>query len=182
MSTTDVLGQVTEPAKEVPVLYDVDVVVAGSGTASTIAAIAAGRFGAKTLVVDRFGQVGGNIGPGMWCGGSLHLALAGSDPDDEALINRQGMGGIAEEFHHRVIFGRPNAGQMSDETRRALEEKHLNVDGYRAGAGGDLPGYLADSHVCSHVALAMMDEAGVDRSVAFAMCRNTLTLIGGETT
>ena len=157
------LGTVEEPAKRVPVLYDVDVAIAGSGTAAVIAAIAAGRYGAKTVVIDRFGQVGGNIGPGMWSGGSLHLALINQgDPDHEELLNRKGMGGIPEEFHRRVILGRPNADAIADEVRRELEAKHLNVAGYQAGAGGGLPGYFVDSHVCSHVALEMMEEAGVE--------------------
>ncbi len=82
------MGTIEEPAKQVPVLYDVDVAIAGSGTAATIAAIAAARFGARTVVIDRFGQIGGNIGPGMWSGGSLHLALINQgDPDDEELLN-----------------------------------------------------------------------------------------------
>ena len=154
---------VREPEKRVPVLYDVDVAVCGSGVAGMIAAIAAARYGARTLVVDRFGQVGGNIGPGMWSGGSLHLALIDeSDPDDEELINRKGMGGIPEEFHRRVIFGRPGAGEISEELRQDLEARHYNVSGYRAGAGGGTPGYFVDSNVCSHVALEMMTEAGVE--------------------
>lgn len=162
MATSPPLGTVAEPARDVPVLYDVDVAVAGSGTASTVAAIAAARYGARTLVVDRFGQVGGNLGPGMWCGGSLHLALAGgSDPDDEALINRQGMGGIAEEFHRRVIYGRPNAAEMTDQVRAELDDRHFNLPGYRAGTGGGLPGYFVDGNVASQVALEMMEEAGV---------------------
>lgn len=162
MDAAQSLGHVEEPARSVPVLYDVDVVVAGSGTASTIAAIAAGRYGARTVLVDRFGQVGGNMGPGMWCGGSLHLALANeADPADEELINRQGMGGIAQEFHRRIILGRPNADQIPDHIRRKLEDKHLNVAGFRAGSGGGLPGYFVDSQVTSHVALEMLEEAGV---------------------
>jgi len=154
---------VTEPGRQVPVLHDVDVVVAGSGTAATIAAIAAARYGARTLVVDRFGQLGGNMGPGMWCGGSLHLALArepAGDPDESALINRQGMGGIAEEFHRRVILARPNAGEITPEARAELEERHLNVAGLRAGTGGGLPGYFTDSIGASQVALDMLEEAG----------------------
>jgi len=162
MSAADEIDRVAEPARSVPVLYDADVVVAGSGTASTIAAIASGRYGARTVLVDRFGQVGGNMGPGMWCGGSLHLALAhGADPADDELINRQGMGGIAEEFHRRIILGRPNADSIPDQVRQELEDKHLNVPGFRAGSGGGLPGYLTDSQVTSHVALEMLEEAGV---------------------
>ena len=141
MDTADALGYVEDPARKVPVLYDVDVVVAGAGTAAIIAAIAAGRYGAKTLLIDRFGQVGGNIGPGMWCGGSLHLALVNqADPDDEELVNRKGMGGIPEEFHRRVVFGRPNADEIPDEVRRKLEEKHLNVAGYRPAPAEGCPG------------------------------------------
>ena len=164
MDAVDILGYVEEPAKKVPILYDVDVAVAGSGTASTIAAVAAGRYGASTVLIDRFGQPGGNIGPGMWCGGSLHLALAsGADPDDDALINRSGMGGIPEEFHRRIIHSRPKADQISEEVEKELEEKHLNVAGYRAGTGGPgLPGYFVDAQVCSHVALEMLEEAGVE--------------------
>ena len=154
---------VTEPAKQVPVAYDVDVVVAGSGIAGTIAAIAAGRYGARTIIVDRFGQLGGNMGPGMFAGGSLHLALINEgDPDDVELVNRIGMGGIPEEFHRRVIFARPNAQQLTDERRRELERKHYNVSGMRLGSGGGLPGYFVDSQVSAHIALEMLDEAGVE--------------------
>ena len=155
---------VEAPAQEVPVLYDVDVVVAGAGIAGSIAAIAAGRQGARTLVIDRFGQLGGNIGPGMFGGGSLHLALSRNEAgaDDEQLINVMGMGGIPEEFHRRVIFARPNADQMTDAIRKELEDRHFNVPEYRMGAGAGLPGYLVDSYTCSHVLLAMMQEAGVE--------------------
>lgn len=154
---------VIEPAKQVPVAYDVDVVVAGSGIAGTIAAIAAGRYGARTLLVDRFGQLGGNMGPGMFAGGSLHLALINQgDPDDTELVNRMGMGGIPEEFHRRVIFARPNAAQLTSKDRDELERKHYNVNGLRLGSGGGLPGYFVDSQVTAHVALEMLDEVGAE--------------------
>ena len=162
MDTTHGSTFVDEPARRVPVLHDVDVVVAGSGIAGSLAAIAAGRQGARAIVVDRFGQLGGNIGPGMWAGGSLHLALVReSDPDDEELLNRLGMGGYADEFHRRVIFERPNADAITDDVRRELEARHFNVNGYRMGSGGGLPGYPVDSQVCSHVLMTMMDEVGV---------------------
>ena len=50
---------VDEPGKNVPVLSEVDVAVAGGGMAGIMAALAAARQGAKTLLVDRFGQLGG---------------------------------------------------------------------------------------------------------------------------
>ncbi|MBH07443.1 MAG: hypothetical protein CMJ20_14130 [Phycisphaeraceae bacterium] len=154
---------VDEPGKRVPVAYEADVVVAGAGIAGTIAAIAAGRHGAKTIIVDRFGQIGGNMGPGMFAGGSLHFALKNqSDADDTELLNRTGMGSIADEFHRRVIFGRPNADRITPEVRRQLEQTHHNVSGYTMGSGGGSPGYLVDSQISSAVALEMMDEAGVE--------------------
>ena len=75
--------------KEVEVLYEVDVLVVGCGVAGTVAAIAAAREGAKTLVIDRFGQIGGNIGPGH-IGGAPSLEL----PPEMA----DGVPGIAGEI------------------------------------------------------------------------------------
>ena len=44
-----VLGLVTEPAREVPVLHDVDVLVVGGGPGGSPAAISAARRGARGL-------------------------------------------------------------------------------------------------------------------------------------
>ncbi|MGB0766135.1 MAG: FAD-dependent oxidoreductase, partial [Phycisphaeraceae bacterium] len=46
---------------------DVDVVVVGGGTSGTIAAIQAGRAGAKTLLLERSGQLGGMTTVGGVC-------------------------------------------------------------------------------------------------------------------
>lgn len=48
-----------EPERKIPVVYDVDVAVVGGGTAGVIAAIAAARTGASTVLVERFGSLGG---------------------------------------------------------------------------------------------------------------------------
>ncbi|MAG36367.1 MAG: hypothetical protein CL878_09000, partial [Dehalococcoidia bacterium] len=53
-------GTVVEPAREVPIAYEVDVAVVGAGIAGLCAALTAGRQGAKTLLIDRFGSLGGN--------------------------------------------------------------------------------------------------------------------------
>lgn len=50
---------ITEPAREIPVVAEVDVLVCGGGPAGTAAAVAAGRAGARTMLVERYGCLGG---------------------------------------------------------------------------------------------------------------------------
>ena len=144
---------VIEPEKSVPVVYDVDVVVAGGGIAGVMAALAAARNGAKTLVIDRFGSLGGNMGPGLWAGGSLHLALLPTEGDDEgALVNVEGMGGLPEELVRRALAWRLDESQLAED-----EEQHFNVPGRRLGSD-----YFMDAQSVSYVAFKMMEEEGVD--------------------
>jgi hypothetical protein len=48
-----------EPAREVPVFAETDVLVVGGGPAGTASAIAAGRLGADVLLVERYNHLGG---------------------------------------------------------------------------------------------------------------------------
>lgn len=50
---------ITEQAKDVPVVGSYDVIVCGGGPAGMIAATAAARNGARTLLIERYGFVGG---------------------------------------------------------------------------------------------------------------------------
>lgn len=53
---------VTEPTRRTPIHEkEYDVVVVGAGPAGFVAAIAAARTGAKTLLVERYGFLGGNL-------------------------------------------------------------------------------------------------------------------------
>ncbi|MCD6296035.1 MAG: FAD-dependent oxidoreductase [Deltaproteobacteria bacterium] len=82
-----------EVKKSVPVVSEVDVLVVGSGIAGSTAAVTAARNGARTMLVDRFGYPGGNMGPGL-IGGGPNLELP------ESMV-KNGLPGIPGEFVRR---------------------------------------------------------------------------------
>jgi len=61
-----VLGNYKIPAKTFPIVAEAEVIVIGGGTAGLIAAIAAKRSGARTILVEREGFLGGAL-TGTYC-------------------------------------------------------------------------------------------------------------------
>jgi len=86
---------VARPEKFVPLVRDMDVVVAGAGTSGLFAALGAAQMGARTLLVERFGQLGGNIGPGMLIGGPLYQEV-------KMTLHGGQLVGLPAEFMRRV--------------------------------------------------------------------------------
>jgi len=127
---------VAEPAKQVPVVYDVDVVVAGGGISGVFAALAAAEEGASTVLIDRFGSVGGNIGPGMTSPEACHTLTDGS----------------------KVMYkGAPRDSVLGD---KASQIKKY-ADRFFAIKPDDKQRYMADSNLASYVAFSLLKEAGV---------------------
>ena len=67
------MTHILEPARHTPILADADVVVAGGGAAGFAAAVAAAREGARTVLVEKFGTLGGCMGTGGWNAGAFSL-------------------------------------------------------------------------------------------------------------
>ena len=134
---SDKRKSIEEPARQVPVVFDGDVVVAGAGVAGVFAAVAAARRGAETLVIDRFGFPGGNMGPGMITGGGFHET------------------GPLKTYP----FATPVYGDLAGIPREFIER----YSSY--GGGAFLPYrnslYARDSGMASQVAIEMLEEAGV---------------------
>lgn len=60
-----VLQFITEPERSTPVIAETDVLVVGGGTAGIAAAVAAVRAGARAMLVERYGSLGGLASNGL---------------------------------------------------------------------------------------------------------------------
>lgn len=87
---------ITEPAREIPVLAETDVLVIGGGPAGVAAAIAASRAGAETYLVERYNHLGG-----LWTGG-LVLPLLSTHAVDKQKRTRQVIFGLGGEMAQRL--------------------------------------------------------------------------------
>ena len=92
-----------EPARQVPVFAETDVLVVGGGPAGTAAAIAARRLGADVLLVERYNHLGG-----LSTGGLVIWIDRMTDWSGQQIIR-----GLADEFMERLpkdaIQGPPRA-------------------------------------------------------------------------
>src|SRR4030042_3707109 len=98
---------VVEPIKKVPVVEDVDVLVVGGGMAGVGAAVAAGRMGLKTLVVEHFGCLGGNGTSGVV---NNFGGYTTSGPNKVQIV--QGIGGEI----HKMLFQRNGVSSLNSYT------------------------------------------------------------------
>jgi ribulose 1,5-bisphosphate synthetase/thiazole synthase len=128
---------VTEPAKQVPIAYEADVVVAGGGMSGVFAAIAAARQGAKTVLIERYSTIGGTSGPGLNHGGGTQEIGPTTRVED----------GYSKIWIYPEIAGIPKEFAERLEAMRSTES-----DKNRLGI----------SHSVSFLATRMLREAGVE--------------------
>ena len=53
------MGHITEPERRTPIIAEVDVLVCGGGSAGVAAAVCAARSGARVMLLERYGYLGG---------------------------------------------------------------------------------------------------------------------------
>ena len=126
------MDTIMEPARRVPVLARADVVVVGGGSAGCVAAVAAARTGAQTVLLERYGDLGG-----MTTGTFNTSITALWDSDGNQTIR-----GIPWEVIQR------------------LREQGAAI--VREPAPGSRPGLAIEPEGMKRVALEMVREAGVD--------------------
>lgn len=127
---------------ETPVKYHCDVAVCGGGTAGIIAALAAARNGANTILIERNGYVGGTLVNGA---GPLHsffnLYQAYANAEKKQVVK-----GIPQEVIERLMEEEGSLGHIDQEQ------------------GGDYDSAitLMDWEIFKDVILTMLEEAGVE--------------------
>lgn len=99
-------ASITEPARQVPVTHEPDVLVIGAGPAGIGAAVAAARNGAKVLLVERYGFLGGNLTSAM-----VNPMFTFHDIHGEQVIR-----GIAGEVVDRLVALTASPGHVTDLT------------------------------------------------------------------
>ena len=104
---------IDEPARRTPVLARTQVLVVGGGAAGTAAAIAAARQGADTMLIERYGSLGG-----LATGGLIILLLTLDDGEGNQVI-----GGLCQEVVDRIV--RRGGAYHPPQTEWGARDEHL---------------------------------------------------------
>jgi hypothetical protein len=137
----------TEPAARIPVIRDVDVIVVGGGSAGLCAAIASARNGARTVLIERFGYLGGTATASLMACINGFRNQVEPDPKNDAM---QVVRGIAEE----IVLKLKQCG--------GLGKSPYPQKAYATTPGQLEYSYAIDTERFKHLSLHLCVEAGVD--------------------
>jgi hypothetical protein len=118
------MKSILEPARETPIAGSYDVVVAGAGTAGIIAAIAAARQGAHTLLLERGGFLGGHL--------ASQLLEHSEGWHDQ--LGHQVVGGLPQELVDRLVKIGASPGHVRDDTGYTRKRVPVNHDEFKSVA------------------------------------------------
>jgi hypothetical protein len=152
------MKKIIEPQKEIDVLQEVDVVVVGGGPAGIGAALASGRNGAKTVLIDRFGSLGGLQTQGnnsifTFVDPELHSGII------QEILTRLEKGGALTNMNNIPLTERA---RLKAELLFRLGAKNLpkRLVNTEAGYWGRW-GYTFDPEYYKYLLDSMMEETGV---------------------
>jgi len=134
---------ILEPAREIPIIAEADVVVCGGGPGGFPAAIAAARHGAKTILIERYGFLGGLATAGLVAPILAHTAAQNSTaPIVEGILRE-----VTERMH--AIGGAPSWEDTLDQwgIRFDAEALKLVLDEMAQEAGVQLMLHTSISNV-----------------------------------
>lgn len=132
---------VEEPVRKTPVIAEAEVVVVGGGTAGVIAALAAAKNGAETVLIEQLGHLGGTLR----CGGLALHGIYNNYAFSPGLDKVQLVNGLPEQFIQRLVEAGGSFGHVETESNRESEP--------------DIP--VADPVILQQVCFDMLREAGV---------------------
>jgi hypothetical protein len=135
------LTKTIEEKKITPVKLECDVLVAGGGTSGVVAALAAARNGASTVLVERYGNLGGTMINGA---GPLH-GFFNTWKAFPGIEKKQLVRGIAQEIIDRMIDAGGSLG-------------HVELG---KGYDYDSVATIIDREVFKAIAFEMFKEAGI---------------------
>jgi hypothetical protein len=92
MGNASITRTILEPARETKVCWEADVVIVGAGPGGVAAALAAARSGAETVIIERYGHLGG-----MATGGLINII-----PNLSDISGKQHIAGICQEIVDRM--------------------------------------------------------------------------------
>jgi glycine/D-amino acid oxidase-like deaminating enzyme len=144
---------VDEPARRLPLLAEADVLVVGGGPAGIAAAACAARHGARTLLIERYGFLGG-MGT---AGGVTNFAGLYGKRDGEIV---QLVHGVVDELLERIQrLGGLNAPQ--DGLQGRIRVRSYDIPAYKCAADQLMLSAKVQLLLHALLAGALRDEAGL---------------------
>ena len=149
---------ILEPSRQTPVVAQTDVLVVGGGPAGLCAAIAAARNGARVILTERYGHLGG-----LASGGQVIVL------DDMADLTEKTVAGLCDEFIARLdelgaaVYPHPEDQFVSSEAAWARWGRWGLQDNYARTRPKTITFAVAfDPEAFKFVSLEMLQAAGVE--------------------